>query len=41
MNVSLHVHDQLLATKFFPPSTSHALITRLHLTGLLLRASFH
>ncbi len=28
-------HDQLLATKFFLPTSSHHLLPRLHLTSLL------
>ncbi len=41
MNVSLLAHDQLLATKFFIPSASQALILRSRLTDLLLRTSFY
>jgi len=39
MNTSVLAYDQLLATKFFIPSSSHALIARPRLTDLLLKAS--
>lgn len=37
MNEATLFHDQLLATKFFVPSSSHPLIPRPHLTTLLLQ----
>lgn len=35
MDKAMLFHDQLLATKFFVPSSSHPLIARPHLTRLL------
>lgn len=37
MDEATLLHDQLLATKFFVPSSSHPLIPRPHLTTLLLQ----
>jgi LuxR family transcriptional regulator, maltose regulon positive regulatory protein len=39
MSDSPLIHDQLVATKFIIPSSSHALIARPRLTELLTRAS--
>ena len=35
MNTALFIHSQLVATKFFVPTSPHALISRPRLTSLL------